>query len=357
MQVIIILGRVLLIALFSVCLYAQGRVELQLSKTKAYVGEPLLATVVFSYQKGDGVLKTEFEEFMAKNFWIEKNHTVEKKHEGDTIYERYKFVISPQKYGTLSVPKQLFKASYRNLQTNRVNWREYYTNSALLEVLPLPKGAMAAGHFELKAKVDREKVEQNRPVNLTITLKGYGDFEDIVPFHLKLPGQTVFTANPKIKTDFKKSHNFGQLQQKISIVSDQEFTIPSLTLRYFDLKTKEMRIVKTKPIKIEVINNGPKKLADYWYLLFLLGIMLGVAISWVFIIYKRYQQQKIQNSVLKERIKKAKNDNELYRVLLPYCNDERLNLYIKRLEENIFMDKSHKIEKKTILKSLSKAGV
>lgn len=345
------LGRVLLIAIFSVCLYAQGRVELQLSKTKVYVGEPLLATVVFSYQKDDGVLRTEFEEFAAKNFWIEKNRSVQKKQEGNITYERYRFVVSPQKYGTLSVPKQLFKASYRNSKTNRVNWREYYTNRALLEVLPLPKGAMVAGHFVLEVGIDRKKIEQNRPVNLTITLKGYGDFEDIAPFRLKLPKQTVFAAKPQIKTDFKKNHNFGQLQQKISIVSDEDFTIPSLSLHYFDLKTKETRVIKTKPIRVDVVNNRPKKLADYGYLLLLIGIILGMVMSWIFLFYKRHQQQKIQNIALKEKIKKAKNDKELYRVLLPYCNDERLNFYLKRLEENIFMDKSHKIEKKTILKS------
>lgn len=353
MKMLNILGKIFLSIVLPLCVYGQSEVKLQLSKQTVYMGEPLLATIIHSYKEEDRVLKKEFEEFISKDFWLQKTHEVKIEKENDTTYERYEFVISPQKYGTLTLEKQLLRVSHRDPKTNHVKWEEFYTDEVFVEVLPLPLDTSVVGNFSLEASVDKNSIEQNKPINLTLTLKGYGNFEDIEPFTFELPNQTIYTTKPEIETNYKENRNFGEFKQKISIISDEDYTVPAITLHYFNLTTKEVQLIKTEPIKIEVLNKTPKKFEDFGYRLFFVGILLGVFISWMFVLYKRFQKQKIKNITLKEKIQKAKNGKELYRVLLPYCKDERLNLYLNQLEENIFMDKNHKIVKKEILKSLT----
>jgi len=349
MKILHILGKILLSVVLPVCLYGQSEVTLQLSKQTVYMGEPLLATIIHSYKKEDRVLKKEFEEFISKDFWLQKAYDVKREKKNGTTYERYEFVISAQKYGTLSVEKQLLRVSHRDPKTNYVKWKEFYTNEVFVEVLPLPANTTVVGNFSIKASIDTDRIKKNKPINLTLTLKGYGNFEDVVPFTLQLPNQTIFTTKPKIETNYKKNQNYGEFTQKISIISDEDYTIPAITLHYFDLKTKKLQTIQTESIQIKVINKTAKKFQDYGYLLFLIGTIFGVFISWIFVLYKKNQKQKITNFTLKEKIKKTKNDKELYKVLLPYCQDERFNIYFHQLEENIFMNKNHIIEKKEIL--------
>lgn len=350
MKILNILGKIFLSVVLPLCLYGQSEVKLQLSKQTVYVGEPLLVTMIHSYNDKDRVLKKEFEGFVSKDFWLLKSHKVKVEKKDGTTYEKYEFVVSPQKYGTLTLEKQLLRVSHRDPKTNYVMWNELYTKKVFIEVLPLPKKTTVVGNFLLEAHIDTNHIKQNKPINLTLTVKGYGDFEDIAPFTLKLPNQTIFTAKPQIKTHYKKNQNYGVFTQKISIISDEDYTIPAIALHYFDLKAKKIQIITTKPIKIKVINKVSKKFEDFGYLLLIFGMILGVFMSWIFVLYKKFQKQKQKNITLKEKIQRAKNDKELYGILLPYCNDKRLNDYLNRLEENIFMNKNHKIIKKEILK-------
>lgn len=352
MKMLNILGKIVLTLILPLCVYGKSEVKLQLSKQTVYIGEPLLATIIHSYKEEDKVLRKEFEQFISKDFWLQKIHEVKVEKENDTTYERYEFVIVPQKYGTLSVEKQLLRVSHRDPKTNHVKWEEFYTDEIFVEVLPLPLETSVVGNFSLEARVDTNSIEQNKPINLTLTLKGYGNFEDIEPFNLNLPNQTQYSTKPEIETSYKENQNYGKFVQRISIIGDDNYTIPEISLSYFNTKTKALTVIKTEPIKIKVTNKTPKKFEEFGYILLLLGIILGVFISWIFVIYKRFQKQKIKNITLKQKIQKAKNDKELYKVLLPYSNEEQFSLYLKRLEENIFMNGVYKIEKKSLLKTL-----
>jgi len=343
MKILDILGKIFLSLILPLCLYGKSEVKLQLSKQTVYMGEPLLVTMIHSYNDKDRVLKKEFEGFVSKDFWLLKSHKVKVEKKDGTTYEKYEFVVSPQKYGTLTLGKQLLRVSHRDPKTNYVMWNELYTKRVFIEVLPLPAKITVVGNFLLEAHIDRNRIQQNKPINLTLTLKGYGNFEDITPFTLKLPNQTIFTAKPQIETHYKKNQNYGILTQKISIISAEDYTIPAITLRYFDLKTKKIQTIKTKPIQIKVINKTSKKFEYFGYLLLILGIIVGIFISWMFVLYKKFQKQKLKNITLKEKIKRAKSDKELYGILLPYCQDKRFNGYLLQLEENIFMNKKDKI--------------
>jgi hypothetical protein len=63
----------------------------------------------------------------------------------------------------------------------------------------------------------------------------------------------------------------------------------------------------------------------------------------------KYQEDDIP---LIKRIKKAKEDKQLYDILLPYIQDENIKTYIVQLEKNIYGKEVNKIDKKALVEYL-----
>jgi hypothetical protein len=352
MKISNILGKMILTLVLSLFLYGKGEVKLELFKQTVYLGEPFKISIIHSYKEKDRVLKREFEEFISKDFWLQSSSEVKIKKEDDTTFERYDFIVSALKYGTLVLDKQHLRVSHRDPKTNFVKWRDLYTDEVFVEVLPLPKDTTIVGEFSIEATVDTDTIDENKPINLTMRVKGYGNFNDIKNIEIDLPNQTLFKAKPKVQNSYKNNKNYGEFTQIVSIISDQDYTIPLISLKYFNLETKSLQTTTSKAIKVQITNKTPKKLIDFSnsmnYIAIVLGVVLGILISWVFLVSIKYRKRKIENSILKEKIKNSKNDKELYNLLLPYCNEERLKEKFKKLEENIFEKKNHTIDKKDI---------
>jgi hypothetical protein len=69
---------------------------------------------------------------------------------------------------------------------------------------------------------------------------------------------------------------------------------------------------------------------------------------------KKPQQKNKQEGPIEQQIKKTKSDKELYDVLLPYSQMIELKPFIKELEENIYMNGTHTIDKKRLQEIFSK---
>ena len=368
-----------------------AKVELIANKTEAYVGEPIILKVKITLPRD--IVKYQIEPPEYKNFWVKELRKPIKKVFGNSIVIEYRFLLTPQKAGKLTLEPIVIDIAKRSrnrqnpfgdddffdIFTESLNWSKIKSNSLSFNISALPQNLEVAGNFDFKVKVDKTKVPANKPVNLTIKIRGKGNLEDIKKFELNLPDAVVYADEPKVRTYISNGAEVGEFTQKIAVIADNNITIPSIEFKYFDLKKKEVVIKKSKPIKIEVIgakanstsipkieSATPVKLTNSkevvktvykeqngWlkYLLFVLGVIVGAIGMFVFNNYKLKSSKKsLLDKPIVKQIKKAKSDKELFKILLPYSkNSMIIEKTLKQLEENIYKNGKNKIDKNSLI--------
>jgi hypothetical protein len=173
--------------------------------------------------------------------------------------------------------------------------------------------------------------------------------------------------------DEKVDVSGDRLTQKIAFVSQKDFVIPAITLKYFNPKTKEIKTIQTKEFKIDVVEvdakldkplnikrqdnlsqgtqvetNYTKELPLVWALVvFTLGVVVGVVIM------------LFKSSVKKDKKKSfdIKDEKMLLVKLLAYEEDPEVKEMMRKLEANIYADKKEHIDKKELKNLLKRLGI
>ncbi len=372
--------------------------EMSLDKNVSYVGEPLNLTLSFKSKLNAHADKIQLGEPKLENFWVKKSDEVSKSTEGDYIVQSLHYKLFPQKSGEYTIPAiealvgklqrqrrgmgGFFDDPFFSSMTQQLNWQKIYSNSLKVKVNPLPNGLELYGDYNIIARVDKRKVHANKPVNLTITVQGKGNIDDVKKFDLDLNNVIVYADEPKIHAGEQNGEYGGVFTQKIALIADQNFTIPSLSLEYFDKKSKSVKTVKTGPIDIEVIGGGagvkaqpsievsptqkievPKvtqsnvqtkvvtKTEDSYlkYLFLGIGFLLGVGAMMLVNMLKNRKEAKKETDMVRA-IRKAKDDQALFNLLLPYSKkDKRISKALNLLEENIYKGGDNKIDREELM--------
>lgn len=351
------------------------QLKLLVDKTKVYVGEAIKATLEFKYKANIRVVDLNLKKFQQKSFWIKALNTSPSTYEDGYKIIRQEYIIFPQEEGKLKINKQHISVGTEDKMGNffsSVKNTNVYSNDLEIDVSPLPKGIDIQGDYTFDVSVDNTTIESNKPINLTINIKGFGNIDDINSFDIKLANEVVYDTKPDIKTYIKDGKYGGEFIQKFSIIANSNFTIPAIIFKYFDIKTKKVKILKSKPFNIKVINStisNPtiqtasnskiktiekvviKKEDSYIkYIYAIVGICCGILISWIFMRKRSYR--KVDRPI-DTQIKKAKNDKDLYEILLPYSGQIELKDTMKNLEDNIYNNAKNKIDKKEIIKKIN----
>lgn len=378
--------------------------QMKLDKQEAYVGEPVRLMLSFKRKIDTKVDKAEINDPDLKDFWVKKlgDGQGEKSVEGDYLVQSFDYILFPKKAGDFTIP-----AAYANVgtaqktnaeagfeqffndpffATMRMQWHKIYSNDAKLMIKPLPQNTYIYGDFNIKAKVDKTEVDANKPVNLTITVDGSGNIDDIAKFVPDIKDVILYADEPKITASMQDGKYTGTFSEHIAIVADRDYTIPPAAFSYFDAKQQKVVTKTTEAISIHVtgtpasqapklegeaqpkletskpekaqnetkIENGKTVLSNYWMLL--IGVLMGIAVSMgVFFIIsgKKAPSKEKKESSLAPSIKKAKNDRELFELLLPYAKENKpIEQTVLKLEENLYGGKDHKIDKKALIEAL-----
>jgi hypothetical protein len=371
--------------------------KLSLDQNESYVGEALVLTIAFKAKHNAHADQVQLDEPKLEDFWVKKIDKVEHSNEGNYVVQSIKYQLFPQKSGLYNIPSLealvgkvekrqqrngFFNDPFFNSINQQLSWKKVYSNSLKLNVKPLPKGLELYGNYKIQATVDKTKVQSNKPVNLTISVKGEGNIDDVKKFNININNVIVYADEPKIDSALRHNIYQGTFHQKTALISDRNFTIPSLELNYFDKATKSIKKVKTEPIEIEVIGGNttsinrassievspsqiieaPKveskviiKTEDAYlkYLFLLIGFILGI--SFILIInYFKNREPKIESNIIKA-IRKAKDNQSLFNILLPHAKEDRvITNILNQLEENIYRKGTHKIDKEDLLEVFDK---
>jgi len=223
--------------------------ELKADKTHLKVGESTTLELIFKKDVEARVDKILIDEFKNTNFWIKKKPNFDKYLDGNYEVYTYKYTITPQRSGTFIIDPLKVTIGYLVQQKmggfndpffdqffQSMKYKKIWSNSLTFKVDALPQNVEVFGEFEIFATVDKKQTQPNKPVNLTIKVLGEGNVEDIKKFSLNIPDAVVYSDEPKTNPP-------REFSQKIAIISDKSYTIPSLEFRYFD---KQLNKVVTK---------------------------------------------------------------------------------------------------------------
>ena len=352
--------------------------DMFINKKEAYVGEPLKLSIVFRKRIGVDIQDLDFKPPSFDDFWAKELIRPGKEITGSYVVQRIDYVLFPQRAGKLRVGSAVLNIGLPqrgegifNMIFNRISWKKIYSDPISIDVKALPQGVKVFGKFSMDVKTDKKEIAPNEALNLTVSIEGEGNVEDIEPFSLKIPKAAVYTDEPLKKGYFNKGVYHGSFVQKFAVVANESFTIPSFSFSYFDKDKKRVQILKSDPIKVKVKGSSGKtdslslqksfvekknrkegidktKFYIFSAIAFVMGVLIGFSLKNVK--FKKRTQKPIS---LQKKIKEAKNDKELLETLLPYVDrSKEIEEIVFALEGNLYNGGNYKIDKKNLAKNI-----
>ena len=350
-------------------------------KQEVYVGEPILLSYIFKQRKDIDLSDANFNAPAFKNFWAKRTAQVPNTLEGDYHVYKINYVIYPQKAETLKLESARMDVGINRKQRRdfftfqNVKWKSIYSNALDIKVKALPQGIDLYGNYTFSVVVDKNVTKANEPINLTITIHGEGNVDDIDAFEIEVPHATVYSDKPLKNASLQNGKNQIVFKQKFAIVSDRNFTIPSVDFTFFngeiqtrhsksfDIHVKNSRVVKpkanlekkTKEITPTMVKEVVAPSSSLPIMITgLLSFLAGGLLTWLFLRQSKKTSTNAKRIAIEERIKKSKSDKALLTLLLPYMDKSpKIKSIIDILEENVYDGKSHAIDKKALAKSFS----
>lgn len=358
-------------------------VELKTEKTSVYVGEPFEMEVALKARQGIDVLAESISLPESKNIWVKSEQKG-----SPLLQEGYSkrdntYALAAQQSGKLTLGPLRWDIKVRN--QSRDNWgmwlataktHSVFSNEIELEVKELPTGVSLVGELEMEANVDKTEVNAGEAVNVDIQVKGPANIEDLPAFEIHVEGAQAFKEEPKKTHYLRDGKYFGDFSQKLALVADRDFTIPSFEIRYMDVTTDTLKTIQTEPIAIKVLNAAPAvkeelkisrpqekpvesqenrqgsalTLVQGAFLL-LVGIVLGLIFSMV-------PWRKALNKDKRKHTVSAKESKEVLQLLMGHMHtDQEIEQLVKKLSENLYEGQSHDIDKKRLKEIVKKLQV
>jgi len=174
----------------------------------------------------------------------------------------YRFIVFPKKAGTLKLAfdasmERTTKASIENTVIGRDNVQKIDYTAQKVALPPVtvtvaPQETPYAGQMDLHVDVEKTEVEPFVPVQVRVRLEGYGNLDVFTPFTLDIPGAKQFTDGPEKKLQLGDKGYEGSIEQQFAVVSDHNFTVPALELRYFDTGRNAVTTLSTTPQAVTI---------------------------------------------------------------------------------------------------------
>jgi len=183
----------------------------------------------------------------------------------------YRWAMLPKKAGSITLPA--YRADF-DVQSDddfggfAAFWsglykRKYiYSNPLTFDVRPLPQydGVVdAVGQFEsFNAFADRAVAKQGDGIVITLEIEGSGDFENLdikelkdMPKSLKYYNSKQYISDSSPKDGMKKK----RFEFIVQGMASGEFEIPGQTFTFFDVQSRDYKILKTSPILLKILPN------------------------------------------------------------------------------------------------------
>jgi len=336
------LTRVMLLLLVNSLFLDAYSFNMTCDKTELMVGQKAELTLTLRYNNLEdyNIDEPKFEDFSTT--LLDDNETQDS---NNTWLVTQRYAITPQKAGTftLTSPTAHLESIAPQYQ-ERYNRNKYLVKTDIqakpctLNVTPLPQGLQVTGDYTLTTEVNKQKVKAGEPVHFTVHLKGEGNIADLSFFTLRIPHTTVYETS--ISTNKKE----------FDIVSDHNYSIPSLSLQYYKQITKDVELLSSQAFGIEVIT-APTPQKSKAKVLFILVLIFAGLLYYLYRLFSSLAYLDKKATFIKA-LKKCKTKDELLAKVAPYLGKDRgLDRLIFRVEDGGFYTLKKEILKQ--FKSLS----
>ena len=343
-------GRVLTILLLPLWLPAAVSFDLNLSKEKVVLGEPIVATFTLRYDRETRVDRIRFPTPKSEDFEVEELNVSRTQEAGEGFLRRYVYLLTPVSVGTLTIPPRKIELSWQDRENYRYISHEFRTKPVKVTVREIPGGLKVVGDYRMRLVSDANRTVANHPVHLELRIDGIGNAGYIPPFDLVIPGASVYPSRPKVTTRWLGGTGYRKrFVQRFTVVADQDFTVPPLRFRYFNVHTEIPETLGSKALKIRVENPEARKRVWIGGALLLAGFLLGALSAWLWFRFRKSRQSEVDSE---RRIRKAGDDRTLYRLLLAYSDSPQMKPFLTMLEENLYRKGKHRIDRREIVKTM-----
>jgi len=282
------------------------------------------------------------------NFSLQELSDKEYKNDKDEWIEEVVYDVTPQRSGTFILHPAKAKIE---LSIPKYKKRNIYSNALTLLVTAIPNNLSIVGSYELNASVNTKIIRKNQPVKFTLYLQGSGNINNFDDLNIRVPGATVYEKSTK-KLHRGKSDIY---QKSFEIVSDKNFTIPSVSLQYFDIKEKKIKNINTQDfaiivkdsVRVKITTKEEKLTIMEKTVYFMSGVFVTLLLIYMYKVLNNAKTTDKQKRVKKE-LQNIHAKEELLKKVVPYLGkDKSLNRLIYALE-NVENSEFKKLKKEII---------
>lgn len=224
------------------------------------------------------LIEPEFKFFSVKKLGKKENYT---QNINGKIYSvnEINYLVTPESKGdfkigparvTMQIPLGRSNNNFDSFFAPRKTVKTIISGDVEIKVNPLPaytgrdqyKGLI--GDFSIKADINTLEIMTDESATLSITVEGSGNIMDTAINGFKLPENSfnIYNDQPEQKEELTSQ---GYIKKKIFKkalvpIKPGNFTIPEVSLTYFDTKSEQYKLISTEPISIVVKKSaGDKK--------------------------------------------------------------------------------------------------
>lgn len=252
------------------------QLRMELSKTQAYVGEPVILDIIFYYkaQVEDTKLTMPALELPGLRFFDQEKPGAENSAtlDGQTFQTlRLRKALIPEKSGDYKLPASTLSfqgvVGFRTMQdwffgpARRAEFKRFVipSNELALRVLDLPSEGRPQhfsgliGEYQIEAAASPLNVNVGDPITLTLRITGAEFPQQVtVPLLQKQPALVRDFRLPNETSSGKVDGKAVTFTQTIRALRPEVREIPAIELPYFDPNRKAYRIARSSPLPLEV---------------------------------------------------------------------------------------------------------
>ncbi|RUM74504.1 MAG: hypothetical protein DSZ12_05430 [Sulfurovum sp.] len=321
------LGKILLILLVYTSILCGYSFQMAVNNTNPMLGEKIVLTLDFIY---DTLEDYDIEEPHFEAFEIKPLEDKTYQDQNGTWHVRLRYELRATKTGIITLTPlkthiEMIAANYQD-RYNRNKYLQKFdisTHALTLKVKPLPHSLKVIGSYALYASVDKQKVTMGEPVTLNVRLEGEGNMEnlDFLTFHI--PHVTIYEKS------------LSSYEKEFILLSDQNFTIPSLVFGYITQKDKEIRQLDTNIFHIVVHTaKDTTNKKPYAIDIYILYVFFFLLLFWYSVTLFKSLEYLDEKAYFLKQLKQTKNKEELLKKVVHFMHKNRqLKRLIYQLED------------------------
>jgi hypothetical protein len=233
--------------------------RLESTASEVAVGESFMVTGYFALHRNVQVAQEiEFDPPNLSDFSVVQMEQKPAYMQGEYQVQEISYMVTPQQEGNFTIAPATVKVAIADESRGnfwgmlRAKWYQAQSNALDIRVLQQPHVSDVVGSFEVSSSVDSQQVDANKPVNLTVTIKGEGSLQGFELDAYQIEGVTIYTNDPKVDTQVLNGKLYSIYTQSFAIIGSRDFTIPSKSFTAYNPKKKALETLLLNSFNIKV---------------------------------------------------------------------------------------------------------